>query len=482
MLSSPTMRALLLALAAVALGGLLRWAVMDATFPVHPVGDELYYARVAGNIAAGEGHLFDSPDLRALRPPANSYLLSVVITDADGPTRYFPLPLRRVMRLQVVIGTLLIAASGVLAYTLFGARAAVIACAIAALYPTFVAFSHYFWSESLFALLVTLALSTAVLAEQRRSSLGLVLFAGALFGLSALTREVGLVIAGCCGLWWVAFAGPDGRVRALGRATLLVGSALLVVLPWTVRNYAELNHFVPISTIGWFTTAEGNLSVDSDPTVSYQKRRRSFINEYLQHPEEIARMQFARTRALEEIRSAGPLWFGKKLIRNLPPLLQPDSFLFYKLGMRAYGDVSLGSVRMLVLAHAVTYLGIVALAVMGASIVSRPAPRHLLLLILSAVVLLHVATLANSRYRVPLMPFVISFAAFALSHWRELPRRLAGRRRGFVAIVLFAFSLACIPGFSEDSYASRCWTHGVDALRQKPTPFKDVPTLTQFEN
>ena len=60
----------------------LRMFVMERTFPLRPLGDEMYYVVVASNIAAGRGHVY-GPDIRALRPPAHAWLLSRV-TDAEA--------------------------------------------------------------------------------------------------------------------------------------------------------------------------------------------------------------------------------------------------------------------------------------------------------------------------------------------------------------------------------------------------------------
>ena len=85
-------RALALAALALLAGG-LRWVGMELSLtPGKLVGDEVYYAWVAGNIARGRGHIFDgSPGFQAdaLRPPAHAWALSLV-TDSRAPLRREP--------------------------------------------------------------------------------------------------------------------------------------------------------------------------------------------------------------------------------------------------------------------------------------------------------------------------------------------------------------------------------------------------------
>ena len=88
--------ALLLAFAAVA----LRLWVMERTFPVRPLGDEMYYVVVAANLADGYGHVYGG-DARALRPPAHSWLLSrfadagaLMARPQDSPSRRLGVRLR----------------------------------------------------------------------------------------------------------------------------------------------------------------------------------------------------------------------------------------------------------------------------------------------------------------------------------------------------------------------------------------------------
>jgi len=84
------------------------------------------------------------------------------------------------------------------------------------------------------------------------------LAAGAVFGLSALVKEIGLVI-GCGALlvtWWTL---RQRNYYGYGRiAVAFAAGMLIVVTPWTLRNYRVFKHFVPITTNSMINLYMGN--------------------------------------------------------------------------------------------------------------------------------------------------------------------------------------------------------------------------------
>jgi hypothetical protein len=212
-------RAVWMLAAVLALAGALRWTALQATYPIKTIGDENYYAMTALQIARGRGHVNGpSPNAsRAWRPPAHAYVLSL-LADPDVPLNEFTVPsfLRPMLRLQVVLGTALVAVTALLGAALFDARVGLVAGLLAALYPTLIAHSHYLWSETLFAVLVTTALLGVVWLEKRRSWVVTAL-TGLAFGVAALTREVALPVAAVSAFWWWGGAGGEREPAGGGR-------------------------------------------------------------------------------------------------------------------------------------------------------------------------------------------------------------------------------------------------------------------------
>jgi 4-amino-4-deoxy-L-arabinose transferase-like glycosyltransferase len=421
---------LLLAFASAA----LRLWVMERNFPVRPLGDEMYYVVVAANLADGRGHVYGRSS-RALRPPAHSWLLSQ-FADADAllgrshapPSRGLGVRvdrLRPLLRVEVVLGTALVLATSLLGWALFDARTGFTSGCIAALYPTFVAYSHFLWSETLFALLVTAALAGLVFMERRRSR-GLALLAGLLFGAAALTREIALPVA-CAGvLWALVRAQPGERRAAAVRGALVLACASLVVLPWALRNYSHVGRFLPISSVGWIAIGEGNSLAGAKWLRPAAPGRTDFRRDVLAIPGEAERSDYARRRTFAIIAEQQPAWIFRKIAHNVPLLLSPDAFQLYKLRNGSYGDVSPASLRRVTAVTVLSYALVAGFGAFGIAAARRDRRRLFACLVLATVVGLHVLANANSRFRMPWMPLVMVYAAHAALGGRAL---VAGLRR-----------------------------------------------------
>lgn len=118
-----------------------------------------------------------------------------------------------------------------------GPRAARIAGGICALYPTFVAYTHYLFSETLFLALFMGAVYALHRTPAGRTR-GELVSAGILFGLTALTRSVALYFLPL----WVAWE-LTRRRRNVTDAVAVLALALAVILPWTVRNAFKYRAF-----------------------------------------------------------------------------------------------------------------------------------------------------------------------------------------------------------------------------------------------
>ncbi len=442
-------RMLVAMLALMALGGGLRLYVAWQVSPLLLMGDENYYLRVARSIAQGQGHV-DGIQY-AMRAPAHPYLLSLFLgpdvveverTGKRGPARFYT-PWSLTL-LQVGLGTLLIGATALLGRLLFDERTGILAGLLVATYPTLIGFSHYLWSMNLFALLITLALAGIVLGE-RVESYTLAALTGLVFGVAALTRETGLAVAGAGVSWWLWMAGRGRRWPAALRGGLLLACAVAVILPWTWRNYRVLGDFVPVSNIGWFGLAGGNIwrepgwFTEGRPT---RRERGKFIREYLERSD-VEGAELARQRAFEEIRSDQPWWILKKSLRNPPQLLEADSYVLVKIKHRAYGEVAGSTLQMLVLALGASYIVLYLAGVLG--VAGAGNGRGVLACLVFGVILgVHILVYAISRYRVPFMPFLMVYASHALLSWRARPRRLSPSARIVAALVIAHFLSLCV--------------------------------------
>ena len=435
--------------ALVVLAGGVRWVAMWATDPVRLVGDENYYGMTGLQIAQGRGHIggVSSHASRAWRPPAHSDVLSL-FADPNLPLNEPNLRayVRRLLLLQVGLSAGLVALTLLLGRALFDERVGWLAGTIAALYPAFIAHSHYLWSETLFAVAVVGALLAVIQVERRRSWL-IASVAGVAFGIATLTRETALPVAAVAAVWWVWTAAPAQRPRARLQGALMLALAILVVIPWTVRNYRVLDRFVPVSTVGWFAAGEGNTLEHPNWLRPEGPAQRAFHSAYYEITDEGERFDFARRHTLDRIAAEQPTWILKKTVRGLAQLWSPDAVLLYKLRRGAYGEVPAWIEPTATLASVLTYAGVLVAGVLGIATARGNGRRLLPCLILGVVMALHVFANATARFRMPWMPLLIVYASYALIRGRSLGRDLRGWRWIAPAAVLLFFFAVCVPYF-----------------------------------
>ncbi len=164
----------------------------------------------------------------------------------------------RVKVAQSFVGALVVWIIGLIAVRAAGGTAGVVAAAIAAAYPPLAWMSAYVLSETLYsavALAAALLLDIAVEGADREGSArgggAATLVAGLLCGIAILIRPVMLVFLPLAAGWlW--------RRRRTSLAVALILASLIVVAPWTARNYRVHGRFVLVASEGGVTFWTGN--------------------------------------------------------------------------------------------------------------------------------------------------------------------------------------------------------------------------------
>ena len=219
------------------------WIVLAVATREPTGGDPLYYS-VQANLLA-EGHGFAEPfgwlergELApsAIHPPG--FTMWLAIASVAG---FDTIAAHKVM--SSLAGALAVLVIGLVALRAGGTRAAVIAASIAAVYPNLWVVDGALMPESLFALTVALVLLAALHAYQdatpRRAAL-----LGLAVGIAALVRSEALLLSVLLGGWLVL------RTRAALVGLAVVGVAVAVLAPWTIRNLATFDSPVLLSANG----------------------------------------------------------------------------------------------------------------------------------------------------------------------------------------------------------------------------------------
>ena len=140
-------------------------------------------------------------------------------------------------------------------------KAALAAAGVHVFYPSFVAFSHYLWSETTYIFLLLLAtyFTLCLLGPDGSSKRATyALLAGCFLGLAALTRAAGLPFLFVLPAWtYLSLRKTSG---AASKSLLLLAASAIVVSPWEAALASREARLVPLST-----AADYNLFVGNNP-------------------------------------------------------------------------------------------------------------------------------------------------------------------------------------------------------------------------
>jgi 4-amino-4-deoxy-L-arabinose transferase-like glycosyltransferase len=391
----------------------------------HPVGDERTWTDWALNLCSPRVHYWPLRIHLIFYPPVYPYFLAFIygLSGTFEAARWT----------QAAFGALLVPAVGLAGARAFSVRTGQWAAAVAALYPEIVWFSAHFWSETVFMVLLWWGIER-LLAADTSDGPGRAVAAGVFWGIAILTRETILYFLPLAALWLVTRGGRAARVRAAA----FLAVSLLVVAPWTYRNWLAFHAFVPVSTAGGQNLFQGNALIDRDTTYEMVDAVQGRVAQY----------HYAMRMGLQAIRDRQPWWIFEKLRDEMPLFWEADSLVLVHIKRGAYGPVAPALAVGVALIVLTPYLLVLALSVLGATRLTWSRPTVLLVSFLAYYNLLHVVTHGFARYRLPVMPVMFLIAGIGWAAWREGElARMSARARAAAAATAALLALILIPSF-----------------------------------
>jgi hypothetical protein len=277
-------------------------------------------------------------------------------------------------------------------------RAAKIAAWIIALYPLLVVYPLSLATENLFFVLVLLSVLTLLKAGETRSAKHFIL-AGALIGLTALTRSVFLAFGGLSVLW--IFFG----LRERQKAALLFLTVTLVTLPWMIRNSIMHRQVTGIeSALGY------DLYVGYHPESSgtFQYGISLDMMPYLDDGE---RDEIGRAQAFEFMR-ADPGRIPYLALRRLGHFfgLERRALSFFY-SSNFFGYIPTRLLLTIAFIVLMPFVVVSAFATFGIALAKWNHQTVLLALVMAGYLAPHILILGEDRFHLTLIPFLAIFAA-----------------------------------------------------------------------
>jgi len=211
---------------------------------------------------------------------------------------------------------------------------------------------------------------------------------------------------------------------------------VLVIAPWSIRNTALHGGFVLIDSAGPLNLWRGNnpdayTSRPPPPAECYAAPfdqipllplkgggPRAFIEAVQaslgnQAPSDLEIAREGQRLALEYIASDLPGFAARSWWKTVD-LWNPTSFLLRHFRLGAYGDVPPVVEAVISWSAIVSYMAVVVLGALGLVTSRRNPAAWLVLGLVLTVTVLHAVVFGLTRYRLPVMPFMIIFAAQGL--------------------------------------------------------------------
>jgi 4-amino-4-deoxy-L-arabinose transferase-like glycosyltransferase len=427
-----------------AAGFALRLVLWVGFVGVEPrIADEKDYVELGRQIAVTGEYAYRPGVPTSLRPPLYPAMIAAVYAVA-GVDNFSAVRLT-----QAVLSLGICVLMYNLGRLVYGPRAGLWAAGLFAFYPTFLGYNNLILTEVLFTFWTVAGALATVWALRRDDPRGLVA-AGVLLALGALTRSILYPFAPILGLFLlVTWRGGAAR-RALAVLAFAVPFAA-VLTPWAVRNTRVHQVFIPVDCMGGRNFMMGNYEhtpmYRSWDAISITGDREWIAVLKARHPGEWTATtqgqvdQLAMKQAVRFIFEQPGLTARRDAIKFFDFWgLDRELIAATKLGH--FGPVPLPALCALAVAVCGSYVFVLFAGAFGAA--TRPPTDgrvHAFVLLLIAFVCgVHTLVFAHSRYHVPVMPFVMLYAAAALTMPPATgPRYRAGRWLAVGFCVLIAF-------------------------------------------
>lgn len=247
----------------------------------YPLHDSAFYQGIGLNLLKEHCFCLLSYVPTVYRAPLWPFTIAG-ISIVFGPSDYFA----RLFLSLIGSGTCVLVY--LFARDLFGWRIGVLAGAFAAIYPELYIYDGWLYTESLYIfLLFAICYGLYRLLRTPERNWRIWILCGILLGLLSLTRPNGITVIGLFIVWAIIMAWQkllSWRVTVKGvLATTLI--ALVLIAPWTVRNYLVSHTFIPVAT-GDGTVLLGAYNNAVLTTVTYEGGPKgTWINPLLSRPD-----------------------------------------------------------------------------------------------------------------------------------------------------------------------------------------------------
>ncbi len=341
-------------------------------------------------------------------------------------------------------------------------KAALWAAGIHIIYPSFIAYSHYLWSETTFIFLLFSMLFVTIrlpLITQKRKKYFYAAAAGILLGLCALTRAAALPYLAVIPLW-LAYVLKQKLLRLLIPG-IVVFACILVLLPWQSVLVLKEQHFVFMGV-----SSEMSLYYGNNPLIPPGKGHYaapSLMNNLQPYSRRhsVSIPEAARALAVLEIKTnVGQ--FVKRCFIKFKSLWTYDGFLLRHIFQVVYPPMPETLVVAVWISVFVSFTVLIILGVFGALLPGiQPLPKLLIVLLLFGGMVPPIITNAFCRLHIPLLAVLLPFAGHAAAHGTVKKQYIPVATVLVLGVFLCWLNVSEIPGLVDRLYKPSSYYSGL---------------------
>lgn len=404
------------------------WQIRSMPFFDAPIIDAEMYDRSAMNLI--QSVVEQKPFYQA---PLYSFFLALIYR-IFGHGYLFP------RLIQGAIGAFSCVMVALIGKRLFGKREGLLAGCIAALYGPLLHFEGELLRPVLIIFLA-LAMVLCILSWSEDRPIWAAI-AGLLMGLSVITRENILIVLPVI----IIYLWMSSKKSKWHAPVLFIALTIIPIIPVTVNNYKKSGDLVPISTQGGMNFYIGN-SAHSDrltglqPGIDWEKMAFSPRKELGPHPKPSEFQWWFIRKAFRDISQSPIGWIGK--------LLMKFYLVFYGEELTPNSNLDLYRERSFLLRALLSKWGPVCIPfglllpffVLGIGAKGAKREKGLLIGFIMTYALSLMLFHVRARYRVPIVPLMIPFAAAGILY---LLKQINARKVKTVAFCLFVIAFFAV--------------------------------------
>jgi len=349
--------------------------------PPHPlVSDDKDYDQLGFSLSQGKGYVNSLGEPAALRPPIYPLFLGIIYYIAGHDLFW-------VRFMQAILGAGICLLMYLITTIIFDGTIADISGFLCCFYPPLVVWTSEIMSETLFTFLLLLGIWKIISRNNYRS----LLVSGIIFGFALLTRS-NLIFFFPFLFYWIFLSRKHNFLKAMG---ILMSGVLLILLPWTFRNYYRLNSFVPLANISGITFY--NSYVVPDKGFGFTSLK-GVDDEYYKLKNEAEQRRYLMRKAIEYIKK-NPKKVAKLTALKLLHFIYPLDGYWYSISFGSKYNIYWGII------FCFSLVGIVN------NIKDHDINKKLIYLLFISFLISVIVFYGIPRSRLPIEPLLVCFAA-----------------------------------------------------------------------